>query len=276
MIPLILLIYNRPKKAKQMIRALREIKPKLLYVFLDGPKNEQEVHLIEQCRDLVVDGVDWTTPRLTCRSKNFGLAKSVVSAVYKVLTVHDRMVLLEDDCIPGPFFMNFMEMCLHKYEDVDNVMAATGYTVPIPQSIRDEYPWSVYFAHRIGSWGWGTWRRAWEKYERDLRVVYDKAIASNVDLSQCGKDAKRYIEGQLEDEKDTWTPNWLLALYLRNAYCVYPVVSHIQNIGFDGTGVHCGTSSSYDTPLATQVPTRFPDVPLDDASIMQNFRKWYR
>ncbi|MBU0846872.1 methyltransferase domain-containing protein, partial [Patescibacteria group bacterium] len=186
--PLALVIYNRPEKVAQVLDALAIIQPSPLYVFSDGSEKSKDVPLVEECRDLIMSRVDWTEPILIKRGKNRGLAESVVGAVDMVLSKYDRVVVLEDDCVPGPYFMEFMEMCLDEYENVDEVMAVTGYTFPVAQDLRDLYSWDVYFLPRIGSWGWGTWRGAWKHYERDLHVAYDKA--KDIDLAQCGEDAK--------------------------------------------------------------------------------------
>ncbi len=275
MIPLALLIYNRPDKVSRMLDALAVFRPSPLYVFSDGAAQPQDERLVRWCRDLVTARVDWTEPIVVKRRRNWGLAQSVVKAVDKVLQKHDRIVVLEDDCIPGPRFMEFMELCLDEYEDVKQVMAVTGYTVPVPQSRLDSYPWDVYFLPRFGSWGWGTWRRAWTHYERNLQTAYDEAVRQGVDLAQCGSDMKHYIEGQLKQDRDVWTPNWTLTLYLRGAYCVYPTVSHVQNIGHDGTGVQCRDTKKYDVKVAIELGTRLPDLPVMSQAMTDNYRRFY-
>ena len=44
-IPVLLLIYNRPEYTKKNIANLRKIKPKKIYIFCDGPKNERDKSL---------------------------------------------------------------------------------------------------------------------------------------------------------------------------------------------------------------------------------------
>ena len=154
-------------------------------------------------------------------------------------------------------------------------MAVTGYTVPVPQPLLDLYSWDVYFLPRIGSWGWGTWGRAWKHYERDISVAHEKALSLGVDLAQCGSDVKGYIEGQLEQGRDIWTPNWMLTLYLRGACCVYPTVTHVQNVGHDGTGTQCRVTKKYDVEVATELGTRLLDWPVVSQAMMDNYREVY-
>ena len=39
-IPILLLVYNRPKHTSALINKLREIKPKSIYINSDGPKKK--------------------------------------------------------------------------------------------------------------------------------------------------------------------------------------------------------------------------------------------
>lgn len=271
--PVAVIAYNRPEHLSKVLAALEGQGVKKLYVFSDGPKTDADVLAVEQCRSLVAGVVDRNKTVVVEREYNWGLAKSVIGAVDMVLLEHDRVVILEDDCVPGPCFMEFMELCLDKYEDVEQIMAVTGYTLPIPQSLRDDYPWDAYLLRRIGSWGWATWRRAWEHYERDLSTAYDEAVRRGIDLAQCGRDVQGYIEGQLTGHpRDIWTPGWLLALYLRNAYCVYPTTSHVRNIGHDGSGVNCGDTGKYDVALSTGLQARLPDLPIVSEAMLRNYR----
>ena len=41
-VPVLILIYNRPKFTKKLIMALKIIKPKKIYISCDGPKKDRE------------------------------------------------------------------------------------------------------------------------------------------------------------------------------------------------------------------------------------------
>jgi hypothetical protein len=38
-------------------------------------------------------------------------------------------------------------------------------------------------------------------------------------------------------------------MFINNQFCVYPMISKTTNIGFDGTGLHCGISHYYEAEL---------------------------
>lgn len=273
--PYALVVYNRPEHTRRVIESLSKFCPEPLYVFSDGPKSSQEEKDVLDVRDIVTKCVTWTKPKIIAREDNFGLARSVVTAVDYVLERHDTIILLEDDCVVGPYFSYFMETCLDKYHSSPRILGVTGYTVPIPEPIRRSYPWDLYLFPRPGSWGWATWRWRWARYDRNFKQAFDLA-QDDIDLTVGGKDVPSLIQRAIEGKLDAWTPGWLTAV-ARFGYFIYPTVSHVHNIGFDGTGVHCGKTSRYDSPIAKTKPARFPseyDYPVCK-EILEHFKKYY-
>lgn len=273
--PTALVTYNRPQHTALVLNKLWQHRAEPLYVFLDGLKgrSEAERRKVEDVRHLI-ESISWTKPTVVIREENIGLRRSIVAAVDTVLQQHETVILLEDDCVPGPYFYAYMDACLARYKDDVEILGACGYTVPIPQEIRDQYDWDVWFYPRSGSWGWGTWRHKWAWYERGY-AGYRRALRLGVDLTRGGKVVKQYIERWAADELDAWTPGWDLAMCVRDGYYVYPTVSHIECIGHDGTGVHCGATDRYRTPMCTVPPTRFPDNVVLDERLTRCYEKVY-
>lgn len=274
--PYVLVVYNRPEHIRRVIESLSKFCPEPLYVFCDGPKSNQDERDVLAVRDIIARYITWTKPGVIERGDNFGLARSIVAAVDYVLERHDTIILLEDDCVVGPHFSYFMETCLDKYWDNSRILGITGYTIPLPDVVHESYPYDCYTFPRIGSWGWATWRDRWEFYQRDFVTAYETAKYLGCDLTAGGKDIPSMIERSIAGKLDIWSPGWVLANVLTDTYYIYPTASHIANIGYDGSGTHCGKSSRYDTPIAKVKPIRFPiEVPEMDRRIVENFRKYY-
>jgi len=274
-VPVVLICYNRPHHTRQVLESLRRHNTKNLYVFSDAARSIDQTEPVARVRRLI-RGIDWTTPEIIERSENLGLARSIVEAVEYVFERHDRLILLEDDCVPQRYFFDFMQTCLEKYESNPNVFGISGYTVPIPNSVLEAYPYDLYFCPRIGSWGWATWKRAWQFHEKDLRKLVRIANGKNIDLAQAGSDIPVFINDFLVGKlKDVWTLNWLLSVYVNHGFYIYPTKSHIKNIGTDGSGIHCTGTSKYDSPCSDRKPNRLPDSVFLDDRILQNFRSYY-
>jgi predicted O-methyltransferase YrrM len=274
-IPVALVAYRRPDHTRQVIESLERHGVRNLYVFCDAAKGNGDEADVRATRKLV-EGISWIKPEIHFVEHNRGLAKSVMAATDHVLSRHETVVLLEDDCVPQRHFFGFMADCLDKYRDEESVYGVSGYTVPLQPELLKRYPQDLYFCPRISSWGWATWKRAWKQLDRDLLSVCRKVLDARIDLDQGGNDIKFSIEGMLQGHvKDVWTLPWVLSVYLNRGCFVYPTVSHIDNIGMDGTGVHCGKTDRYATALAETPALRFPDRVFYDPEVMARFRSFY-
>ena len=275
-VPVILICYNRPRHTAEVLKALSEHNAQNLYVFSDAPKTEEDFDAVLTTRKLF-KSIRWTKPKIIERTENLGLARNIVSAVDYVFEKYDRLILLEDDCVPQRYFFDFVHTCLEKYENNQRVFGISGYTVQIPDKILSDYPFDLYFCPRIGSWGWATWKRAWAHHEKDLYKLIRIANEKNIDLSRAGSDIPTFIESFLKGQlKDVWTLNWVLSVYINNGLYIYPTRTHISNIGTDGTGAHCGKTDKYHSFSCDTRPTLYPaDVFLDE-QVMENFKSYYR
>ena len=56
--PIIFLIFRRPDLTAQVFEAIRQAKPTKLLVVADGPRNEDEVVLCQQSRE-ITEQIDW-------------------------------------------------------------------------------------------------------------------------------------------------------------------------------------------------------------------------
>ena len=274
--PVILIAYNRPKHTLEVLRALKQHNVKNIYVFCDGLKTAADKDNISLVRRLV-HSIDWTTPKIIERSENLGLAKSITTAVDHVFEKYDRLILLEDDCVPQQYFFEFMQTCLDKYEQNSKVFGISGYSVAVPENLLKDYPHDLYFSPRIGSWGWATWKQKWQHNNRDLNQLISLCNQNNIDLTQGGYDipvaVHNFLTGKL---KDVWTLNWVLSVYLNNGCYIYPRSSHVSNIGMDGSGLHCGATKKFDSCTCKIKPARYPDDVAYDPKILANFKSYYQ
>jgi len=263
--PLALVLYRRPELTRELLSGLPEDRP--LYIFSDGPHSDPEV---QRVRDIVYE---YRFDELTEMPEHIGLAASIEGAVDRVLDRHETVIVLEDDCLPGPHFFDFMDECLNRYAEDDGVISVGGYTMALPESVLTHHPWDVYFFPRIETWGWATWRRAWTLYERDVADALRRAHDKGVDLEQGGSDIPRYIQEKIEG-KDTWSSGWLLASYLNGCQCVYPTESHVRYMGYDGKGLHCAGVKDM-APATERRSERFPDSVVANEGIARFVRGTY-
>jgi glycosyltransferase involved in cell wall biosynthesis len=260
--PLALICYNRPRHLARVLEALERTKPEPLYVFSDGPKDdERDIALVKKVR-LILLGIKWTGPVIVTKLTNRGLAASVVGAVDYVLERHETVIVLEDDCVPGPRFYDYMAACLDKYGDHDEIMSVSGYAYRLPSDTFAGYPHDAFCFPRVETWGWATWRGAWRHYVRDgdLAGKFEEARRLGVDLGAGGADVPGLIRNRIGG-RDSWSPGWLLGTALVGGLTVYPVKSHIRYIGDDGSGANMPAGGQWGTDVAEKWEARLPDDP---------------
>jgi len=261
-------VYDRPEHTRQVLDGLRANDVDHFYVFSDGPATEDEADDVREVRALV-ENVGWATVDLITREENWGLRKSILAGYEYVLDRHDRIIYIEDDCVPASDFIQFMERCLDEYDGDDRVMNVHGYTPPI--SIPDDYEYDIFFTHRSGSWGQATWRDAWDHYDRDPALLEETigTEAGRRKLERAGPDLESMLRDDLNGDVTSVQAWWSLALVRNGGLSVNPVRSRIRNIGHDGTGTHSVTTTRFDVSLSTDRTAdemRFPDDPFVDSS----------
>lgn len=273
-IPTAVVCYNRPYLLQQVIDALRQHGVENLWFFSDGPRDEDDTDAVAQAR-AVIDTVDWTRQRIVYHEHNVGQKVAVPFAADSMFNLYEQAIILEDDCIPQPYFFDFMKECLARYADALDVYGIVGYVPLLPDNVIEQAQYDSFFYPRMGTCGWASWRRAWNCHiERDLPTAHDRAIAAGIDLTKGGTDIPRMLAKMREQKRINWSLTWLLEIYERNGYYVYPYESHIENVGF-GTGV----SQSSKTPpirLAKTMPTIFPELGTIDFIATAALQEHYR
>lgn len=245
----LLFTYARFRHTKQVLDALSNntVLPTKLFVFQDGLKSNTVIKEHVKVSELIKK-VDFCPVEISISKENKGLAGSIILGVTKVLREYDAVIVLEDDCVPSSTFIQYMNECLEKYSGDSHIGSISGYAWPQPVTVANS---DIYFTGRFSSWGWATWKDRWTLYNRDVSIL-DSLYAdkeSSIRLARWGKDLSIMLRDWTLGRNDSWAVFFALLHIKMEWYTVTPVTSHIKNIGFDGTGVHCGVTNIYDTEI---------------------------
>lgn len=274
----VLFTYNRSEHTKQVLSALQKntVNPTKLYIFQDGLACNAHRHEWEKVNTLI-QSVNWCDCEVIVSKENKGLARSIVSGINYVFENCDAAVILEDDCVPSPMFLYFMQCCFEKYEGDKRVFSISGYAWPI-KTMKNEY--DIYACGRFSSWGWGTWKDRWNDYIRDYdslsRIREDQMLSQY--LATWGNDLEGMLVDTLIGKNDSWAVFWSLIIIEKMGICINPYKSLIKNTGFDGSGIHCAAGTK-----RFMVPTnddregvfRLPDEINILETTMMSFSKLY-
>jgi hypothetical protein len=168
-------------------------------------------------------------------------------------------IILEDDCVPHPDFFPFCSELLERYRDDQRISHITGLNA---ESLHERTTFSYFFSRYSPSWGWATWRRAWQHFDFDMKlwpVLRDGGWHKDMFRSATESDYFAWWWDLIrEGRDDTWDAQWLFARLVQGTYGIVSSVNLISNIGF-GPGARGCSDARH--PLAS-VPTRVVEFPL--------------
>lgn len=272
--PIILFVYKRPEHTAKTLRTLGEcigIEESELFVFADGPKNSRDENDVAQTRRLIREFNKCKAIHIIESEMNRGLAKSVISGVTEIIEQYGRAIVIEDDLVLAPDFLGYMNKALDYYESDQRIWSITGYSFKI--TFPKDYTSDMYLSYRASSWGWATWKDRWDKADWNVLDYQEFKINKKLrkKFNRGGRDLSNMLDAQIEGKIDSWAIRWCYAQSKNNALTVYPCVSRVQNVGFDGSGVHCGITSKFDT-IISYGPEEIKFEPLDlDPRIIKAF-----
>ena len=99
--------------------------------------------------------------------------------------------------------------------------------------------------------GWATWNDRWDHFDKNT----DELIASfsKNDIDKFNLDGVENFWGQVIANKskkiNTWAIYWYATIFKQKGLCINPTITYVDNIGLDGSGVHCGPTNSYQCNL---------------------------
>lgn len=248
--PILLFAYNRPEHLKTTIEALKRnalAKESDLFIFADAPRSEADNEAVGLVRDIIHSVNGFKSVSVTERKENWGLARNIIDGVTTLAERYGRVIVLEDDLIVAPHFLEFMNDALDVYQDEPRVghIQACDFT-------QDPALPDTFLIKFTGSWGWGTWQRAWKHFNPDGQELLDEMLRRKLDrrFDFNGKYGfTRMLRRQIEGKNNSWAIRWNASLFLADILSLNAGRSLVQNIGFDGSGTNCGGGNLYSSSL---------------------------
>lgn len=240
--------YSRIKHLKQTIEALQRntlAKQSELYIFSDAPQKGDE-EIVQKVRDYIhtVDG--FKKVHIVERETNGRVANNRGGLKY-LLDTYGKAMFLEDDIVTAPGFLQFMNDALEFYRDDENILTVSGYTPPL--SILNSYSSDVYKLMRFNGWGFATWKSKFNPFEFDIKDHGANEFFNNkkniINFKSNGEDMYGMLVKEYEGGLDALDVKLMFYEFIYKKYTLYPRKSLVQNIGHDGSGVHCGVNNKF-------------------------------
>jgi hypothetical protein len=275
--PIVLFVYNRPGHTEQTVNSL--IKNKLathsdLIIFSDGALNELESTKVNLVRKYIKTISGFKSIQIIERTKNFGLGNNIIEGVTSVVNKYGKIIVLEDDLLTSPYFLQYMNDGLKKYETVKNVISIHSYIYPIKQKLPE-----TYFIKGADCLGWGTWKEKWDMFEQNgselLSVLEEKNWTTAFDFNNSYP-YTQMLKDQIDGKNSSWAVRWYASAFVNNMLTLYPARSLVYHNGNDGSGTNFGISSILDVKL-TETPIQVGDINIvENSSARQSIELYLR
>ena len=263
--PIVLFVYNRPEHTRQTLEALAEnelASQSRLIVYSDGPKNEEDMVGVDQVRNEVEAISGFAEVDMVKRDANVGLAANIIDGVTTVVNRYGRVIVLEDDLVTAPYFLRFMNDALDCYADEPKVGHIQAYDFTSNPNLPE-----TFLIKWTGSWGWATWARAWKHFNPDGKALLEELrrrhLTRTFDLNGNYR-FTRMLRHQVEGKNNSWAIRWNASLFLADVLSLNVGRSLVQNIGFDGSGTHCGSDALYTAHVWTEPLPVEPITPVEE------------
>lgn len=248
--PILLFVYNRPEHTKRCIKSLLQspvAAESRLYIFSDGAKGahdaeavadvRQYIHAINGFKEVIVDE----------NYQNFGLAETIIYGVTKVVNIYGRVIVVEDDLILAPGFLGYMNEALEMYKDTPEVVNINGHILSSPMKFPENF--LISFAD---SWGWATWKRGWDIFEKDgaklLREIEASGKSGRFDM---GYHFTRMLREQISGKNNSWAIRWNASIFTKDKLSLNAGKPLAINSGFGKDATHCNTPDLFSVKLYT-------------------------
>jgi hypothetical protein len=245
--PIVFIIFNRPDITAVVFEIIRQAKPSQLFVIADGPRANRDGEF-EKCQATreIVERVDWNCEVLKNYSDtNLGCRDRVSSGLDWVFDRVEQAIVLEDDCLPHPSFFLFCQEMLAKYKNDERIMVVAGTNFQFGTSRTD---YSYYFSRYSHCWGWATWKRAWQHYDRDMNCWAEirdgKWLNSILDDPSSIQYWHKIFQDTYHNQNSSWAYRWALSCWSQSGLTILPNVNLISNIGFGADATHSTSSTN--------------------------------
>jgi hypothetical protein len=270
--PVLVMTFNRPDTTAAVMAEIAKAKPPKIFLFSDGarPDRPDEAELVAETRRVMGQAVTWGAEVYTRYNEtNQGLFAGVSGAIDWFFSEVPEGIILEDDCVPHPDFFPYCDELLERYREDERVWCVSGdNSLELPITGEASYG----FIRDPLIWGWATWARAWQHFDRDFN--YWREVRGTPREKQLYPDRveRRYRRGVFDRYGkgiDAWAFKWKMTVHYHDGLAIVPRVNLVSNIGWnrpDATHTK-GDSFKAARPTFPILPLKHPSrVALDEAA----------
>ncbi|MEO5910247.1 MAG: glycosyltransferase [Pelobium sp.] len=260
--PIALFVYNRPDHTRRTLKFLQAnflAEESRLYIYADAAKNDSDQEAVKEVHAIISAVEGFKTVKIIKQKQNLGLAKSIINGVTQLVNEYGKVIVFEDDLLSSPYTLRYFNEALDKYQQEEKLMHISAYMYPL--AYADDLP-ETFMYRAVHSWGWATWKRAWDHFNPDIDELISKFDQKKITaFSIEGKmNFWKQIQGFKAGKNNSWAIRWYASVFLKGGLSLNPSKSLVNNIGHDGTGVHSNIESMYNVSVHQHPVKEFPNT----------------
>lgn len=283
--PIVLFTYNRPIHTLKTLEALKKntlSNESTLYIFCDGPKKNASEETVQKIKETqkIIEQKQWCKDIIIIKSEiNKGLANSIISGLNSIFEKFEKVIVLEDDILTSPYFLQFMNEGLNIYKKSYRIKSIAGYIEPLKTKKEEAILLPIGYP-----WGWATWKRTFDEIDWNIDNLMDQINALPSHKIKEFDHAINYygmLKAQKEGKINSWYIRFHTSCFLNNGLHLKPTKSLTKNIGFDNDGTHCTDSHpihSYNnyTTNSIKIPHNLTTINIQfNNKILKLYKKQY-
>ncbi|SDB68205.1 hypothetical protein [Butyrivibrio sp. INlla16] len=278
--PIAFFVYSRADHTKKAIDALlnnKQAKYSDLFIFSDGAKDEDSKKKVAEVRRYIQSLSGFKSIICEFREKNYGMKRNIIDGVTTVVNRYGRVIVVEDDVIVAPDFLEFMNLALSKYENYSRLMAISGYTPAVPKDKLPDY----FFIPWFNCWGWATWANRWKFFNEDVDDIISntsKRMIRRINYNGAYKTMWDHVLANKDGRLKSWAIFYFVAICKNDGLVLYSRDGYTTNIGADGSG-ESGAANSNMIEVKLSDEEKGKDLPeIVDVSddVTKVFERYYR
>lgn len=287
--PVILKFFVRTETLRRTFDVIRKVRPRILFLAGDGPRNEADKEKIIECHK-ILENIDWECQVHRYYSEvNKGILRNDEEGIKSAFKLVDRLICVEDDMLCSESFFWFCQEMLEKYKDDMRVQMVCGQNLEgISESVSADY----FFARRISSGCIGIWKSKYEYVDYSYPVFEDTYMTSLLEkniprnlksakhIERAKRDRKEYLQHPAPKSSEV---AFTLNFYLNNWLNIIPKRNMTVSIGLSEDSAHApdkleklpkGIRRVFELPLYDiEMPIKHPKYMICDVNYEKKWRR---
>ena len=284
-IAVLMLFFTRSDTFQKVFNEVKKARPSRLFLFQDGPRGERDMSGIEACRQIVSDeNIDWECEvHRNYQEQNLGCMVAGYASHQWAFSLADKCMVLEDDVVPSQSFFPFCKEMLDRYENDERITMISGFNV---DEVTPNMPYDYFFTSAFSIWGWASWRRVVQQWDREYTFLDDDFSMHQLDALIKQRGYRKSFIKICQDHRSSGQPQfesvfWATMLF-NSGMSITPSKNMINNIGASADSAHYSEFKTMPRRLKQlftmqryelDFPLRHPRYVIEEASYWRRFYK---